>query len=416
MSTKEAVQSLPEYVNVPLAELVESSTNPRKTFDAERLEELADSIRSKGVLSPLLARRVNADISKSFSGAGATAPRSERGCQRRALFGIVDLSDEEALETQIIENIQRADVSIRSRKRKGFGALLERTKGPGTPSRRYRRKPVRMFCIHRQTPSALGPDSTCGRCVHGGTHRHRARLAHCQTRSERAGRRHCAHCFDGANTPRTTAERSVSSRQPFAGVDNAGTSYLSLISVPFSKDDETLVPEAGSCANCPKRTGFNTLLFSEVPRDSDSMRGCRMFQPQARRDHRGARFENAESGADFGQLQCAADGTPILARRNYVEVVTRKTSKAGKGRTGPEEKLCSHLSLGCHSRGRQWTRRRPREGTLRGPKTCKVSLWGAGNRKKNSGSRGRPKRRRQTKRRNRPSHTGTAFWPTCLSE
>jgi hypothetical protein len=50
MNTKEAVQSLPEYVNVPLAELVESSTNPRKTFDDERLEELAASIRSKGVL------------------------------------------------------------------------------------------------------------------------------------------------------------------------------------------------------------------------------------------------------------------------------------------------------------------------------------------------------------------------------
>jgi len=58
MNTKEAVKSLQEYVNVPLAELVESSTNPRKTFDEERLGELAESIRSKGVLSPLLARKV----------------------------------------------------------------------------------------------------------------------------------------------------------------------------------------------------------------------------------------------------------------------------------------------------------------------------------------------------------------------
>jgi ParB family chromosome partitioning protein len=44
--------------------------------------------------------------------------------------------------------------------------------------------------------------------------------------------------------------------------------YLSLKAVPFSKDDETLVPGVGSCANCPKRTGFNTLLFSEVREDS----------------------------------------------------------------------------------------------------------------------------------------------------
>jgi len=33
MNTKEEVKSLQEYVNVPLAELVESSTNPRKRFD-----------------------------------------------------------------------------------------------------------------------------------------------------------------------------------------------------------------------------------------------------------------------------------------------------------------------------------------------------------------------------------------------
>ena len=35
MSTNEAVKSSQEYVNVPLTELVESSTNPRKTFDEE---------------------------------------------------------------------------------------------------------------------------------------------------------------------------------------------------------------------------------------------------------------------------------------------------------------------------------------------------------------------------------------------
>ena len=43
---------------------------------------------------------------------------------------------------------------------------------------------------------------------------------------------------------------------------------LELSVAPFSKSDEALVPEAGSCANCPKRTGFNTLLFSDVRKDS----------------------------------------------------------------------------------------------------------------------------------------------------
>jgi ParB family transcriptional regulator, chromosome partitioning protein len=43
---------------------------------------------------------------------------------------------------------------------------------------------------------------------------------------------------------------------------------LQLASVPFDKQDEGLVPAAGSCVNCPKRTGFNKLLFADVRKDS----------------------------------------------------------------------------------------------------------------------------------------------------
>ena len=45
-----AATSLKEYVEIPMKELVESSTNPRKSFDEAALDELAGSIRSKGVL------------------------------------------------------------------------------------------------------------------------------------------------------------------------------------------------------------------------------------------------------------------------------------------------------------------------------------------------------------------------------
>ena len=49
---------------------------------------------------------------------------------------------------------------------------------------------------------------------------------------------------------------------------------LQLASAPFDKQDETLVPEAGSCANCPKRTGFNKLLFPDVRKDSCTSPDC----------------------------------------------------------------------------------------------------------------------------------------------
>ncbi len=75
-----------------------------------------------------------------------------------------------------------------------------------------------------------------------------------------------AHCFDGYYAAKDTERSLVPVNRLQAWITQ--NVYLSLKSVPFSKDDETLVPEAGSRANCPKRTGFNTLLFSEVREDS----------------------------------------------------------------------------------------------------------------------------------------------------
>ncbi len=51
------VQTPSEYRNLPILSLTESSANPRRSFSEESLNELADSIRSQGVLSPLLVRQ-----------------------------------------------------------------------------------------------------------------------------------------------------------------------------------------------------------------------------------------------------------------------------------------------------------------------------------------------------------------------
>jgi hypothetical protein len=54
MTTTVAMQS--EYRNLPIPNLTESPANPRRTFDETALNELAESIRSQGVLSPLYSR------------------------------------------------------------------------------------------------------------------------------------------------------------------------------------------------------------------------------------------------------------------------------------------------------------------------------------------------------------------------
>jgi len=64
-----------EYRELPLALLNESKTNPRRIFDEVSLRELAASIRSQGVLSPLLVRPLTETASRSWPVRGGIAPR-----------------------------------------------------------------------------------------------------------------------------------------------------------------------------------------------------------------------------------------------------------------------------------------------------------------------------------------------------
>ena len=65
MNTNTAI----EYRNLPLAVLTESATNPRRIFEDSALKELAESIRSQGVLSPLLVRPVTDQAFEIVAGA-----------------------------------------------------------------------------------------------------------------------------------------------------------------------------------------------------------------------------------------------------------------------------------------------------------------------------------------------------------
>jgi ParB family chromosome partitioning protein len=152
------------------------------------------------------------------------------------------------------------------------------------------------------------------------------------------------HCFDGYYAASDTERSLVPASRLQAWIDQ--NVYLTLKSVPFSKDDETLVPEAGSCANCPKRTGFNSLLFSEVREDSCADAACFNRKLDA---HIAQRVTKMPNLMQISENYNVTGETPILARRNYVEVVTRKTKKGRDAR--PEEKLCSHLTPAIHADG-----------------------------------------------------------------
>src|SRR5579863_2754703 len=78
-----AIQSSNEYRNLPVAQLQESTTNPRRRFDEHRLAELAASLQAQGVLQPLLVRTIENDKYEVVTGArrlAILAARTEQKC------------------------------------------------------------------------------------------------------------------------------------------------------------------------------------------------------------------------------------------------------------------------------------------------------------------------------------------------
>jgi ParB family chromosome partitioning protein len=96
------------FQTLALTNIHESTTNPRRTFDESKLAELAESLRSQGLIQPITVRP-NSDGYEIVAGA-----RRFRAAHLAEIdeipVRIVQLSDEQALEWQLIENSQRVDV------------------------------------------------------------------------------------------------------------------------------------------------------------------------------------------------------------------------------------------------------------------------------------------------------------------
>ncbi len=123
-SEESVIQDIRSLRHVPIELLHPSPNNPRKHFADDELEDLARSIREKGLLQPLVVRaRANGDYEI------VAGERRWRAAQKAGVHDlpvlIRELSDGEALEIALIENIQRADLNALEEAR-GYNLLLEK--------------------------------------------------------------------------------------------------------------------------------------------------------------------------------------------------------------------------------------------------------------------------------------------------
>ena len=96
--------------SLPVAFLKPNQDQPRRVFNDDAIEELAASIKTRGLLQPILVRPLGKDSYEIVAG-----ERRWRAAQRAKLHEapvlIRDLSDEEAAEIALIENVQRVDLN-----------------------------------------------------------------------------------------------------------------------------------------------------------------------------------------------------------------------------------------------------------------------------------------------------------------
>jgi ParB family chromosome partitioning protein len=97
---------------IPIAFLKPNRFQPRKTFASEELNDLANSIREKGVLQPILVRPIGGAANAFEIVAGERRWRAAQLAKLHDVPVVVrELSDSESLELAIIENVQRADLN-----------------------------------------------------------------------------------------------------------------------------------------------------------------------------------------------------------------------------------------------------------------------------------------------------------------
>lgn len=283
-------------------------------FDEKKLAELAESIRAVGVQQPAIVRRLEGRIGVEYQlVAGERRWRASRLAGYEILPCIVrDLDDATALKIQYIENLQRDDVHP-----------LDEADG-------YARLVAEAGYTVEQLASEIGKSIS---------------YVYQRMKLESLVPEVRKLFTDGAITAghailiaRLTAEQQKTIAEEFAEGDGALIDWngeiasvreltryireeimLDMSRAAWQLDDVALLPEAGSCLECPKRTGYNPAMFADVCKD-DQADYCTDRECFHRKRARSLEVKRAElAGEDVIEVADAWVGSevPKSVLRNY---------------------------------------------------------------------------------------------------
>lgn len=313
------------YQLIPIELLKESKTNPRRRF--EGLEELADSIRRHGLLDALLVRP---------SGEAFEVVAGHRRLRAARMAGLKEikaelreLTDDQVLEIQLIENLQRAGIHPLDEAR-GYQQLIEQA-GYTEEHIADRIGKNHSYIAQRLALTRLTKEAEAALVAGKFSSSHAVMIARLQPVDQK-------RALDIMNRWAGTMTR----RQLSEWIQDEV--YRPLREAPFDLKDRT----EPSCQGCLKRTGSATALFSDVKRDMCTDPACYQRKEDAHVQLSAARLEASGQkfvrvSGDIYQSYRDKKRTPgLLYRDQYIDIE-------------PDSAACAHavtaLVVQSHGRG-----------------------------------------------------------------
>lgn len=251
-------------VMVAIDRIKPSPNNPRKTFAAEPLKQLAESIKAHGVLQAILVRPAGGKVTSNRSGTRQSKEEyyelvaGERRWRASKLAKLTEIpvqirefTDKEVAEVQVIENDQREDVAPLEQAR-GYARLIELGDDATTIAGKIGR-PERYVTGRLQLLNlipALQKDLEGEKLPFG----HAWLLSKLPAGQQSAAVKEGTVYMHGGQVNSLAWLKQQIRQQALTDLSAA----------PWKKDDATLVPKAGACKTCPKRSGANPDLFDEL--------------------------------------------------------------------------------------------------------------------------------------------------------
>ncbi len=246
--------------DVPLSKLTLSPTSSqairRERYDQTALDELAQSLTELGQLQPIVARKQGAKF-EIVAGERRFEAAKRAGLATLSV-SVRDLNDQQAIEAQLVENLQREGLHELAEaegyetlmKEHGFSAEDLVVKTGKSRSYVYGRVKLLSLCDEARESFRSGKISAS------------IALLLARMPVEKLQKSALREIENGGSW-RPGGERDpMTYRQ---AKDHVQDRYMLLLSeASFSSRSATLLPEAGACTKCPKRTGNQPDLFSDI--------------------------------------------------------------------------------------------------------------------------------------------------------